>query len=669
MAVTGNHERFPHLFLPIHIKGVTLPNRIAISGHFAGWWVDGGLPSDEFTAYVEERAKGGVGLFVIGATSPKPGSGWMESLSDAIIPRYRKLVEAGHRHGTPIFAQLCHPGFGPNPGPPIIKSAPAARETQPAYRHPPRHVPSIAELHDLIESFAAAARRAAEGGVDGVELHSHESFLHAQMLNPIWNTRTDEYGGPLENRMRFLIETLQAMRAAIGPDLPLGVRLKADDIEQRGMDSSQYRKVVQRLEAENLVDYVNFTGGDGRFHHGPSPRPEGEWFSLVRELHTGTQLVVMHAGRIVTPEMAEEAVREGVCDVVCMTKTHIADPHFTRKVFENRLEDIRFCTRCLQSCHGKMHRMTCVYNPLTSRESIWSELQPAVKRRRVVIVGAGPAGMEAALTAAQRGHEVIVLEKGARVGGQIWTAAGSPLRKPFARIAEFYERQSQKGLFEVRLETEGTPNRVLQLQPDVVVIATGSEPLRLQIPGILHDEKETIAASDKAHATCHRESLVRFRVFTVHEVVSGSADNAQHVVLLDREGFNRPLIAADYLSARGITVDFVTPLLHVCPSVEGMMLDEMVTQLTERGVRFWPGWEIAEWEQDGIVRLRNVQTAEEQEIEGVDAIVGTVGSKPVNDLALALRGRVPELHIIGDANTPQTCEQATYQGARIGRLL
>lgn len=647
MAVTGNHEQFRHLFQPLQVRGVMLPNRIAISGHFAGWWVDGGLPSDEFVAYVEERAKGGVGLFVIGATSPKPGSGWMESLSDAIIPRYRKLVEAGHRHGTPVFAQLCHPGFGPRPGPPIIKGAPSAERTQPAYRGPERHVPSIEELHDLIESFASAARRAAEGGVDGLELHSHESFLHAQMLNPLWNTRADEYGGSLENRMRFLVETLQAMRAAIGPDLPLGVRLKADDIEQRGMDSGEYRKVVQRLEVERLVDYVNFTGGDGRFHHGPSPRPEGEWLPLVKELRAATNLIVMHAGRITTPEMAEEAVREGVCDVVCMTKTHIADPHFTRKVFENRLEDIRFCTRCLQSCHGKMYDMTCVYNPLTSREHAWSELPPAAKRRRVVIIGAGPAGMEAALTAAQRGHEVIVLEKSARVGGQIWTAAGSPLRRPFARIAEFYERQAQKGLFRVRLETEGTPHRILELNPDAVVIATGSRPNRADLPN----------------------AAMQDRILTVHEVIEGRADDTQRVVVLDREGFNRPWVAADYLSARGVRVDFVTPFLHVGPSVEGMMLDEMVTHLLERGVRFWPGHELAEWEESGRVRLRNVQTAEEQVLGAADAVVGAVGSKPLNDLARALRGHVPELHVIGDANTPQTCEQATYQGARVGRLL
>jgi len=647
MAVTGSHARFPHLFQPLKIKNVVLPNRIAISGHFAGWWVDGGLPSDAFTAYLEERAKGGVGLFVIGATSPKPGSGWMESVSDDIIPRYRRLVEAGHRHGTPVFAQLCHPGFKPLPGPPIISSAPSAERVQPVYRAPPRHIPSVDELQDLVQAFAAAARRAAEGGADGLELHSHESFLHAQMLNPLWNTRDDLYGGSLQNRMRFLRETLSAMRKAIGPGLPLGVRLKVDDMEQRGMESGEYRQVLARLEVENLVDYVNLTGGDGRFHHGPSPRPEGEWLPLVRNMRSSTMLVVMHAGRIATPEMAEAALRDGAVDVVCMTKTHIADPHFTRKVFENRLEDIRFCTRCLQSCHGKMQGMTCVYNPLTSRELEWSEPATAAVRKRVAIIGAGPAGMEAALAAAQRGHEVTVLEKSGEIGGQIRTAAGSPLRKPFARIAEFYSRQAANGEFTVRLHCEADVDTILELNPDAVIIATGSVPNRIEVPG----------NQTGAH------------IFTVHEVISGAADNAKRAVIVDREGFFRPLVAADYLSERGVQVEFVTPLLRISPDVEGMMLEEMLEHLRARGVRFRPGCEVAQWTGSGPLQLRDVQTGEDHVISDIDTLVGAVGSRPENGLAALLRGRVAEIHVVGDANLPQTCEQATFQGARIGRLL
>jgi 2,4-dienoyl-CoA reductase-like NADH-dependent reductase (Old Yellow Enzyme family)/thioredoxin reductase len=640
--LTANHPVFPHLFRPYTLKGVPLRNRVVISAHFAGWWVGpDGLPSDAFADYIEERAKGGVGLFVIGATSPGPGSAWMQNISDAIIPRYRRLAEAGHRHGMKVFAQLCHPGFKPLPGPPIVASPPSIDPPRPAS---PRHLLSLAEIADLVRAFGAAAGRAAAGGVDGLELHSHESFVHAQFLNPLWNTRTDAYGGSLENRMRFLVETLAAMRAAIGPDLPLGVRLKLDDMEQRGMALEEYQEVVRCLETRGLVDYVSVTGGDGPFHHGPMPRPEGEWLPLVKQLRAATTLPLMHAGRIATPEMAERALAEGLLDLVCMTKTHICDPHFTRKVFEGRLDDIRFCTRCLQSCHGKMDRMTCVYNPVTSREATWAELQPAARPKRVVIVGAGPAGMEAAVTAAGRGHAVIVLEREQRVGGQVWTGAGSPLRSNWARIAEFYERQSRKGAFEVRLGTEATVEAVLAESPDAVIVATGSRPVRLEIAG-------------------------GPAAWTVHEAIAGAADGARRVVVFDREGFNRPLVAADALSSRGATVEFVTPYPQISPAVESMMRDEMIDRLGARGVRFHPGEELVGWDAPGSLRLRSIRTGQERTLCDIDGVVAAVGSIASAELAEVLCGRMPELHVIGDAAEPRTVEEATYEGGEIGRRL
>lgn len=641
MTSTG-HRRFPHMFAPYALRGLELRNRIAISGHFAGWWVaSGGLPSDAFVAYVEERAKGGVGLFTIGATSPEPGSGWMQNLDDTIIPRYRLLADAAHRHGTKLFAQLCHPGFKPLPGIPIIERPPSIDPQNDPVPHPPV---TVERLHSLVTAFAAAAGRAAAGGVDGVEVHSHESFLHAEMLNPYWNRRTDDYGGSLENRMRFLVETLQAMRSAIGSRMPLGVRLKLDDMIQRGMGPDDYRECVRKLEAAGLVDYVVFTGGDGRFHHGPMPRPDGEWLPLVKEMRKATKLTIMHAGRITTPEMAEKALAEGSLDIVCMTKTHICDPHFTRKVYENRLDDIRYCTRCLQVCHGKMREMSCVYNPFTRRELEWGDLKPAAIKRRIVIVGAGPAGMEAAWNAGKRGHEVIVLDQAGRVGGQIWVGASSPLRKNWARIAEFYERQSHKRIFEVRLNTIAKAQTVIDLKPDVVIIATGSAPKRLDISG-------------------------GKRALTVHELVSKGPGNAKRAVVYDEEGFNRPLVAADYLSSRGVMVEYVTPLHTVGPKVESMMIDEMAHQLIGRHVNFLPGHDLVSWEGRQGIRIRHMVTKKETVLDGIDLVVGLVGSTSASTLADELRGHVAELHVIGDAKAPRTVEEATVEGATLGRTL
>ncbi|MBC8066029.1 MAG: FAD-dependent oxidoreductase, partial [Chlorobia bacterium] len=590
------------------------------------------------------RAKGGVGLFVIGCTSPKPGSGWLENLDDSVIPRYQACVDAGHRHGTPIIAQLCHPGFYPLPGVPLTQPLPSVEPTQPRYRpHENRRELSKDELQDMIACFGDAAGRAAEGGVDGVELHSHEWFLHSQMLNSQWNTRTDEYGGPIQNRIRFMIETLQAMRKAVGPDLVVGVRLKADDMEQAGSDPTDYRYVIRRLEEEKLVDYVLLTGGDARLHHGPMARPDGEWIPIVSDLKKGTTLPIMHAGSITTPEMAEEALASGAMDVVVMTKSHIAEPHFVKKVFEGRLDDIRYCTRCLQSCHGTMDRMTCVYNPLTSRELAWSSLPTLIRKKKIVIVGAGPAGMEAAIAAASRGHEVVVLEKSDRIGGQVLVGAQSPTRKLWGRIAEFYQRQAAKGLFEVSTGVNATLQSILGESPDAVIVATGSKPLRLLSAGINHE------------------------ILTVHEALAGQIDREKSVVILDREGFMRPIVVADRLSALGAKVHFVTPFPRLSPSAEGWTMDELVRQFKSRGMEFHVGCDLAEWHCDGSVVLRDVMRADKILVPNVGAVVAAIGSSPVNDLAIELRGKVPELHVIGDANNPATVEFAAYQGMRIGR--
>jgi 2,4-dienoyl-CoA reductase-like NADH-dependent reductase (Old Yellow Enzyme family)/thioredoxin reductase len=658
MPTSTVHPRFPHLFSPVTIAGCEIRNRVGISAHFAGWWADDGLPTEDFAAYVEERAKGGIGLFVVGATAVRYDGGptWLQNLDERIIPGYRMLAEAAQRHGTRLFAQLIHRGDHPLPGAPVIAPAPRTEALPPTRRMPVPPPRSIEDLRDIIQCFAQAASRAQEGGADGVEVHSHESFLHAQLLSPIWSRREDEFGGSLENRMRFLVETLQAIRAAVGPGYPLGVRLKADDMAAGGMGPEDYQEAVRRLEALGLVDYLSVTGGDGALHHGPFPRPDGEWLALAGALRAGTRLPLMHAGRITTPEMAEQAVAEGRLDLALLTKAHIADPHFTLKAFDGRLDEIRYCTRCLQSCIGKMEQMTCIYNPVTSREREWAELEPAARKKRVVVVGAGPAGMEAALTASQRGHEVIVLEQSGQVGGQVRYASRSPLRAMFGRIWEFYERQARRGLFEVRLNTTAALDTVLALHPDAVLIASGSVPRRAVIPAA--PEVSALPLIDAAERD----------VLTVHEALDGAADGAKRVVVADREGGMRALVAADYLSERGAAVDFVTPFPTLCPGVNAMTLEELHRWLRERGVRFSPAEDAAAWSGDDLL-LRNAFTAAERRLEQVDAVVVADGSESVNDLGLALRGRVEEIHVIGDANLPKGVEEATYQGGRLGRLL
>jgi 2,4-dienoyl-CoA reductase (NADPH2) len=658
------HPQFPHLFSPTAIKNVELRNRIAVTAHMGGWMVDGeGLPNDAYRAYLEERAKGGVALYTIGATATRYDGGaplrnpnWLLNLDDRFTPRYRMLADAAHRHGCKLFAQLIHRGDPPQPGAlplqvwhgqnvPRAASAPPLRANAPP---PPR---TVEDLQDIGASIARGARRAVEGGVDGVELHAHEGYLFAQLLSPRENVRTDQYGGSLENRSRLMVETLRAMREAVGSDVPIGVRLRGDDAAPGGMTLDDYIELVRMIEAMGLVDYFHITAGTGQF--GPMNRPEGEALPNAGRIREHTRLPVMHAGNITDPFMAEQALADGMVDVVGMTRTHIADPHFTRKVFEGRLDDIRYCMRCVQSCIGKMEYLTCVYNPVTGREREWAELQPATLRKRVVVVGAGPAGMEAALIAAERGHDVVVLERSDRVGGQVWAAAAAPLRRKFGEVASFYERQARKGLFDVRLNVDADADAVLALKPDAVVVATGSVPRPASVP--------VEGQEAPRPATTVLEALG----------LPESATSSGRAVIIDREGQMRAFVVADLLNDRGMDVEFLSPFFEVGTALTNINVWEVPYRLGERGVRFRPGEDVLWWKDDRTLAVADVIAGERRTIEDVDLLVVAAGSESHNGLAPALAGRAPglELHVIGDACAPRTVEEATSHGGRVGRVL
>ena len=373
------------------------------------------------------------------------------------------------------------------------------------------------------------------------------------------------------------------------------------------------------------------------------PRPDGEWLPLVLQIRQTTCLPIMHAGRITTPQMAEEALAGGMLDIVCMTKSHIADAHFSRKVQEGRLEEIRYCTRCLQSCIGDTENMGCVYNPVTGRERTWAALKPAQQKKRVVIVGAGPAGMEAALAAHARGHEVVVFEKSGQVGGQVHLAAASPMRRMFVRIAEFYQRQAQKGAFEIHLSTPATTASIASLAPDAVIVATGCRPRAAQVPG----SRET---------------------WTVPGALNRNLDGIERLLVVDRTGTMHALMLSDYLSALGIEVEYITPAARAASAVDGMTREEMMGRLQERGVRFNVEEELVQWDDRGAL-IRHSRFVEERALPGVDAVVISAGAEPVNGLAIELRGVVPEVYTIGDANTPRTVQEATLHGGLVGRML
>lgn len=642
---------FPHLFSPLTIKGMTVRNRICSAGHYAGWMNQNGFPNDACVAYYEERARGGIGLVTIGATAVSEGDApaYFQNLDSRFVDSYRKLATAVHRHGTKIVAQFCPRGPNvrywelgePMPSPPRAASLPPSTLT---VIDAASHVASwrAEDLRHLAECHGQAAARARAGGVDGVELHAHQHHLHAQFLSPLSNHRADEYGGSPKNRARLLVESLRAMRRAVGDDFVVGVRMKADELHAEGFGEADAVAIIGWLTEERLIDYVSLTAGVREAHTGAMHRPDGEYLPAAGRVRARVAVPVMFSGRITEPFLAEQALASGQVDLVAMTKAHFADPHFANKVRQGRLEDVRYCVRCQYCCDGGEDSVACIYNPVTKRERDWAELRPAPLPMRVVVVGAGPAGMEAALTAAERGHEVVVLERAARVGGQVWLAGATPTRHKLTEVARFYERQSRRGLIDLRLGVAAGRDDVLALRPDVVIVATGSRPIRVSVPGIAPE-----------------------RIFTVEDVLSGRADAVETALVVDRDGHAPALVAADHLGGRGARVEFLAAMEQVALHL-GAEGGAVYEQLRQRGVSFAAGLDLVRG-RGGRLVLRDLYSGAEQERPAADAVVVAAGAAPLGDLAGELAGLVPSVHVIGAAGGSRFIVEATVEGARVGR--
>ena len=630
---------------------MTLRNRICSTGHMAGWMHHNGVPNDDCRAYFEERAKGGIALLTLGATSVREGDhpAYFQNLDDRFIDSYRMLSAAVHRHGAKFIAQICPRGaqIKYDEFCETLPSVPVAREI-PGIINPPIpasiHVASwsVEDLQDLVVCCGRAAGRAREGDADGIELHTHQHHLFAQFLSPGCNLRNDEYGGSFQNRVRLLTDALSAVRQSVGDDFIVGVRMKAHDMHPKGHDESDCIRLIEMLKSKGLIDYVSLTVGGGFHHTGSLYLSEAKHLDRVAKVRRAINLPVIHAGGIVTPEVAEAALADGQLDVVGITKGHFADPHYVNKLGDGRRNEIRLCIRCQFCCDHGEATVGCIYNPVTGREKDWATPQPARMRRRVVIIGAGPAGMEAAITSAARGHEVIVLEKADCVGGQVRLAGAATLRQGFTQIAKFYQHMAESDRFEVRFGVDAIPENILRLQPDAVIIATGSVPRRPQVEGCGNDQR------------------------TVHDVLEGKVKRCEKALVVDRDGHAPAFVAADYLSRAGTKVTFVSAMARVGAELgDGPMLYQ---KLCEQGVLFIVGKDLARVDTDGVV-LRSLYEDDETCLGRFDTIVVAAGSLPINSLAAALQGKVNEVHVIGAANGSRFIFEATTDGARIGHAI
>ena len=647
------HPRFPHLFSPIQVGSLTLKNRVVNSPHATTLPHDG-MYTERLIGYHRERARGGAALVCSQATTMFADFGDLRNVDDAIIPWYRRVVEAVHPYGTRYFVELSHPGrqdhyHGPHTEVVYAPSAVPGQAYGKSWKIP--HELDTATIKTIIAAYAAAARRCQAGGVDGIELHFAHGNLPDQFFDPRINQRTDEWGGPVENRIRFAKEVIHAVREAVGREYVVGARFTGGDPDRQS-SQLEMMEIASLLDELGLLDYFSVSMG----HYSDIPHaaynipdasfPPGLWLKYGGAIKDVVRVPTFVVGRINHPQLAEEMIAGGDCDLVVMGRVLMADAYLPLKAFEGRVEEIRPCVGA-QACWSRRDKgqsIRCIYNPLVGMEIEWDETPPpADASRTVVVVGGGLGGLEAARVAALRGHRVTLLERGRHLGGQIRLAAKAPERAELAAIVEWLARQIEQLGVEVRLETAATPELILGLHPDAVIVATGALPTPLDLP--VEDGAQLVEAWDVLEE--------RVRV-------------GKRVVLYDQTGRRHGFTAADFLASRGHEVAFVTPLIYPGAEVDPIGFHRTTQRLVRHGVRFHPLHELVRI-RGRQVTLRHVYApTAEQTLDDVDTVVSCLLPRADDSLYRQLEGKVPRLHLVGDAVAPRVGDDASFEGHRAG---
>jgi mycofactocin system FadH/OYE family oxidoreductase 2 len=651
--------KFKFLFSPLKIGQTVVPNRVCLSAHLTNFSEEEKI-SDRHIFYYVERAKGGCGLIITEEMTVHPSDLAYKKLVDAfrpeVIPGYKKLTGAIHQYETKIFAQLNHNGIQ---GDGTLSRLPIwgpSTASDPLFREMAKEM-EVEEIQECVEFFARSALYAREGGFDGIELQLGHSSLIRQFLSPLTNLRTDVYGGSFENRLRFAFEVINAVRKAVGDDFTLGVRLNADEMHPLGgLTLEDSKRIAAGLEATRQLDFIDLSLGtfynlylvEGSMH-----TPLAYTVPLAASIRSVVSLPVFACNRINDPHLAEKILADGHADMIGMVRAQICDPEFVNKTREGGTEDIRYCIACNQGCIGRVgianRRVGCVQNPAVGEERDLGigTLKPADMKKKILIVGAGPAGLEAARVAAFRGHKVILYEKQGEVGGQNLIARKGAGRQEIEGAIRWLLTQVEKLKVEVRLGTEVTPETVLAEAPDAVVVATGSVPKENPFPG-----------SYSFPQVCH-----------VEHILKGEVEAEQKVILIDMDGHHKATSTAELLADMGKTVHILTPSLFIGGKLGPLQdLFLMRQRLIKKGVTFTPDIAVLEI-QGTIIKGLNVYSNALIDFEGYDTVVLATGNRVEDSLYFALKGNVKELYRIGDCVAPRKIDMAILEGNKVGRLL
>ena len=652
-------QQFPHLFSPLKIGTMTARNRIFSSPHHPLYLDPGTLThGDRMINYWVAKAKGGVGMIgtYLSPISPAGSMFGRQGTADA----FKRAADAVHEHGAKLICQLANQGAQGGAG----SSAPSAvpTENMQGVMYIPLEL-TREEIKGFPDAFAHAATVAKEAGLDGVELHGAHGYLFTQFMSPHSNRRKDEYGGSLENRMRFATEVLEAIRAAVGDDYPVGIRVSADEFVWGGYTLDDMLIMAPMLVKAGKLDWMNIsTGTYASLSTAIEPMyyPLNSFVYCASAIKQVIDVPVFARGRIQDPIQAEQILAEGHADGVSMVRAIITDPEWANKAREGRVDEIRKCLACNEGCWGNLARgrimmlmagmggMSCTMNPSVGKEGEagWGELIPAEVKKRVMVIGGGPAGLETARVAARRGHQVSLYEKGPELGGQTLIAAKAPGRDGWLDLSRYQTYQMKALGVDVHLDTEVTPEMVKAEAPDVVIVATGAVPLIPDIPGIDGDN-----------------------VVDAWQVLKEEVEVGNKVVIIGDDEDIQSLSTADFLAERGKKVEVLTLAYYFGSKLEPTNRQTVYQRLAQNGVTLTPYTGVKEIS-GKTVTTYNRFTNEERRIEGVDTVVVACGGKEDNALYYALKDQVKEIRLIGDAsNAQRRIHDITMEGATLARFL